>query len=289
MSTKRNPSAHVNSKISFEDSAEAVAGVKRAINSSEDGKDDVDVSENFTKRAHVDDDEAEDLSKLSIKTLKEKIEAMGGNCKHCIEKSDLVNRLEDLIEKEATDKIFADIEEQKRELLMKTIKDLIEKEAGVKRAMNSSEDGKDHKEASENITKRPHVDDDEAEDLSKLSMKTLNEYWAFVKDINWGKTRCEKVEFDSSKQRKKYDEITRYCANLLSTRIYDEEDERGIDLCYGGSDNHTYVDMPAEIVGRGRAFYNKMMKGSLEDIAAFGSTPNNVCENFSYLFYDLRD
>jgi len=170
-----------------------------------------------------------------------------------------------------------------------SFEDSAEAVAGVKRAMNSSEDGKDDVDVSENITKRAHVNDDEAEDLSKLSMKTLNEYWAFVKDINWGKTRCEKVEFDSSKQRKKYDEITRYCANLLSTRIYDEEDERGIDLCYGGADDHTYHNIPAEIVGRGRAFYNKMMKGSLEDIAAFGSTPNNVCENFSYLFYDLRD
>lgn len=75
--------------------------------------------------------------------------------------------------------------------------------------------------------------------------------------------------------------VKRVCATIDAAFAEDE------DCNFGGGDDHTYMDLPGELVGRGREVYLDHV-GDAKKLAQFGDG-GQVREGFPYIFHPFNE
>ncbi|GIQ80953.1 hypothetical protein KIPB_001836 [Kipferlia bialata] len=111
-------------------------------------------------------------------------------------------------------------------------------------------------------------------------------FWAFVAEVDWPqwhKSRDLCALVPAKYPRDKVKEFQGICADLCG-ELCDVINDNLDTLDFGGGDDHTFMDLPAECVGRGKDHYYRML-GSPRELAAFGDS-GSVHECFSYIFHD---
>ena len=115
-----------------------------------------------------------------------------------------------------------------------------------------------------------------------------NAFWTFVDEIHWeNDPSLDGVEVlmreTWSKEEIKQFELE---YSLLSGRICKTINER-LDLSYGGGDDHTFMDLPGEIISRGKAVFLEYVEDA-ENLAEFGEN-EKIKEGFCYIFHPFDD
>lgn len=113
-----------------------------------------------------------------------------------------------------------------------------------------------------------------------------DQFWKFVDEINWvsrplDKEIEEKKTLYSKEELKQFEDESRYLSGLISEIIYSD---KYINVCFGGGDDFCSMDLPAEVVGRGKDFFLEHLK-DVNKLIKFG-LEGDVQECFNYIFQD---
>lgn len=111
-------------------------------------------------------------------------------------------------------------------------------------------------------------------------------FWKFVDDIHWvsrpsDKEIEEKKALYSKEELKQFEDESDYLTGLVQEITYSEKYN---DVWFGGRDDFCSMDLPAEVVGRGKDFFLEHFK-DVKKLAKFG-TEGHVQECFNYIFQD---
>ena len=117
-------------------------------------------------------------------------------------------------------------------------------------------------------------------------------FWEIIKKLNWDGDyeRCEKdlknmIDKNIIKNPQQfYDTYKKYLDKInaeTNRRIENEEDCFRVGVSYGSDDCH-FMDLPAELIGRGKKEVTKYLKGSYK-------IPYETRECFTYMFQDIED
>jgi hypothetical protein len=116
-----------------------------------------------------------------------------------------------------------------------------------------------------------------------------DKFWKFVDDINWVSRPSDKeVEetksWYSKQELKQFREESDYLSGLISQTIYSDEYQH---VWFGGCDDFCMMDLPAEVVGRGKDFFLEHVN-NVDKLIKFG-TEGDIEECFDYIFHDEED
>ena len=112
------------------------------------------------------------------------------------------------------------------------------------------------------------------------------QFWKFVDDINWvSRPSDEEIEekkaLYSKEELEQFKDESHYLSGLISQIIYSDEYK---NVWFGGCDDFCMMDLPAEVVGRGKDFFLENVK-NVNKLIKFG-TEGDIQECFNYIFQD---
>ena len=116
------------------------------------------------------------------------------------------------------------------------------------------------------------------------------EFWQFVDDMGWEKTGGDYGELRklfmqenwTTSQLKEFEEEYCYHAGRIADTL-----EKHPDLYFGGGDDYTFMDLPGEIIGRGRECFLAHVDDAVK-LSRFGQE-EDIKECFSYIFHEDED
>jgi len=116
-----------------------------------------------------------------------------------------------------------------------------------------------------------------------------DKFWKFVDDINWVSRPSDKeVEetksWYSKEELQQFREESDYLSGLISQTIFSDEYQH---VWFGGCDDFCMMDLPAEVVGRGKDFFLEHVN-NVDKLIKFG-TEGDIEECFDYIFHDEED
>ena len=116
-----------------------------------------------------------------------------------------------------------------------------------------------------------------------------DKFWKFVDDINWVSRQSDKeVEetksWYSKEELQQFREESDYLSGLISQTIFSDEYKH---VWFGGCDDFCMMDLPAEVVGRGKDFFLEHVN-NVDKLIKFG-TEGDIEECFDYIFHDEED
>lgn len=79
-----------------------------------------------------------------------------------------------------------------------------------------------------------------------------DQFWKFVDDIDWASRPSEKKASYSKEELTQFENESRYLSGLVQEITYSEKYN---DVWFGGRDDFCMMDLPAEVVGRGKDFF----------------------------------
>lgn len=111
-------------------------------------------------------------------------------------------------------------------------------------------------------------------------------FWKFVDEIDWVsrpsyKEIEEKKALYSKEELKQFEDESDYLTGLIAEIIYSDKNR---NIWFGGYDDHCSMDLPGEVVGRGKKFFLEHFT-DVKKLAKFG-TEGSVQECFSYIFQE---
>ena len=112
------------------------------------------------------------------------------------------------------------------------------------------------------------------------------QFWKFVDDINWISRPSEqeieeKKSWYSKEELEQFKDESDYLSGLISQTIYSDEYQH---VWFGGCDDFCIMDLPAEVVGRGKDFFLEHVN-NVEKLIKFG-TEGDIKECFNYIFHN---
>ena len=112
------------------------------------------------------------------------------------------------------------------------------------------------------------------------------QFWKFVDDINWvSRPSDEEIEekkaLYSKEELEQFKDESHYLSGLISQIIYSDEYK---NVWFGGRDDFCMMDLPGEVVGRGKDFFLEHVK-NVNKLIQFG-TEGDIQECFNYIFQD---
>jgi len=124
--------------------------------------------------------------------------------------------------------------------------------------------------------------------MSCTAENGCDEFWAFVDKIDW----ISRPSFPSLKQLMRAEFSAEQIVHFNDeydrlTRRVSETIENNLDLDYGGGDDHTFMDLPGEVVGRGKNFFESHVDDPAS-LSSFGDA-GGIRECFAYIFHPFRD
>tara|TARA_Y100000389_G_scaffold55048_1_gene50943 strand:+ start:1560 stop:1952 length:393 start_codon:yes stop_codon:yes gene_type:complete len=113
-----------------------------------------------------------------------------------------------------------------------------------------------------------------------------DKFWKFVDDINWVSRPSEKEieetkSWYSKEELQQFKDESDYLSGLISETIYSDKYQ---NVWFGGCDDFCMMDLPAEVVGRGKDFFLEHIN-NVDKLIKFG-TEGDIEECFNYIFHN---